>query len=88
MNEKPVRSNGRHLSACSNMSDCLSIELLGPLRVVLGDRELQLSSRRQRALLVLFAMNANTVVTADRLIDELWDGAPPPGALVTLRSYI
>jgi DNA-binding SARP family transcriptional activator len=56
--------------------------------VVVGAGELVVTSRRQRALLVLFVMNANTVVTADRLIDQLWNGAPPPGALVTLRSYI
>lgn len=88
MNEISLRSTDRHLSACSDVSGCLSIDVLGPLRVAMGDRELRLSSRRQRALLVLMAVNANVVVTADQLIDQLWDGAPTPGAQVTLRSYI
>jgi DNA-binding SARP family transcriptional activator len=67
---------------------CYSIDVLGPLRVIGAGREATLSSRQQRALLVLLAVNANAAVPSERLIDQLWDGTPPPGALTTLRSYV
>ena len=87
----PVR---RHLVSCLSVATAdpadhaTTISVLGPLRVATGETEIHLTSRRQRALLTLFTVNANTVVSAEALADQLWDGAPPPGALVTLRSYI
>ena len=66
----------------------VEFQILGPLRVVVDGAELPIAARRQRALLVLLLMNAGRVVPADRLIDQLWDGAPPPQAAVTLRSYV
>jgi len=42
-----------------------------------GDRELRLGGPKQRGLLALLLLRANEVVSADRLLDELWDGAPP-----------
>jgi len=64
------------------------VDLLGPLRLFVGDREVTVPALRPRALLGLLAIRANSVVQSDRLIDELWDGVVPPGAAVTLRSYI
>ena len=57
-----------------------SFSILGPLRVVVDGAEVPIATRRQRALLVLLVMNAGRVVPAERLIDQLWDGAPPPQA--------
>jgi DNA-binding SARP family transcriptional activator len=64
------------------------IDLLGPLRLYVDDREVIVPALRPRALLGLLAIRANAVVQSDRLIDELWDGVVTPGAAVTLRSYI
>ncbi len=69
-------------------AESVLIDVLGPLRVRVAERELALPSHRERALLVLLASRANQVVSADRLVEELWDGAPPAGAKITLRSYI
>ncbi|HYO41195.1 MAG TPA: BTAD domain-containing putative transcriptional regulator [Nocardioidaceae bacterium] len=66
----------------------VSFHVLGPLRVVVDDTEVPIASRRQRALLVLLLMNVGRVVPSERLIDQLWDGAPPPQGAVTLRSYV
>ncbi|MCB0893861.1 MAG: AfsR/SARP family transcriptional regulator [Nocardioides sp.] len=90
MSATRTRSTDLHLSPCPDApaSGRFSIDVLGPLQVVSAGREATLSSRRQRALLVLLAMNANAAVTSERLVDQLWDGTPPPGALTTLRSYI
>lgn len=81
----------RHLTSCaSETTDAASvtIDLLGPLQVRVGGHEIKLTSRRQRTLMALFAVQANTVLSAERLTDQLWDGDPPAGALVTLRSYV
>ena len=66
----------------------MDFQVLGPLRVIVDGAEVPIATRRQRALLVLLLMNAGRVVPAERLIDRLWDGSPPPQGAVTLRSYV
>ena len=66
----------------------VSFHVLGPLRVVVDDAEVPIATRRQRALLVLLLINVGRAVPSERLIDQLWDGAPPPQGAVTLRSYV
>src|SRR3712207_2510884 len=66
----------------------VQMRVLGPLRVLVDGDEVRIASRRQRALLVLLSLDVGRAVPADRLIEELWDGAPPPQAAVTLRSYV
>ena len=70
------------------MEKRVEFHVLGPLRVVVDGIEVPIAARRQRALLVLLAINAGRVVPAERLIDQLWDGTPPPQGAVTLRSYV
>ena len=52
----------------------MEFRLLGPLEVVEHDRVLVLGGGRQRALFAMLLLHANEVVSADRLIDELWGG--------------
>jgi DNA-binding SARP family transcriptional activator len=66
----------------------VEFKVLGPFEVVENGRSIRLRGRRQRALLALLALNAQEVVSRDRLIDELWQGKPPPAAETTLRSYV
>src|SRR3954453_7009638 len=66
----------------------VAFHVLGPLRVVVDGAEVAIATRRQRALLMLLLTNVGRVVPAERLIDQLWDGEPPPQAPVTLRSYV
>jgi predicted ATPase/DNA-binding SARP family transcriptional activator len=66
----------------------LGFRILGPLEVVREGAPLTLGPRKHRALLALLLLNANRMVSADRLIEELWAGSPPPGAAKTLRSYL
>ena len=62
--------------------------MLGPLEVLRDGVALEVGPRRHRALLALLVLSANRVVSADRLIEELWAGRPPEGAPKTLRSYV
>jgi predicted ATPase/DNA-binding SARP family transcriptional activator len=66
----------------------LEFRILGSVEVTRSGRLLPLGGRRQRALLALLLVHRDHVVSTDRLIEQLWDGAPPPGALKTLRSYV
>ena len=66
----------------------LELGLLGPVRAVRAGRELPLGGPRQRAVLALLVVEAGQVVPTGRLIEELWRGGPPPGAAITLRSYV
>src|SRR5438477_8214715 len=66
----------------------MEFRLLGPLEVVENGRLLPLGSRKQRALLALLLLHADEALTRDRLIEELWQGRPPPAADTTLRSYL
>jgi DNA-binding SARP family transcriptional activator len=62
--------------------------ILGPLEVLDDSGEISLGGPKQRALLALLLIHANEVVSADRLIDELWGEDPPERAAGALRVNI
>jgi DNA-binding SARP family transcriptional activator len=66
----------------------MEFRVLGQLEVVDGDRPVALTGARTRALLVLLLTSANQVVSADRLIDELWGTQPPRSAGNALQYHI
>jgi DNA-binding SARP family transcriptional activator len=70
-------------------TEVLDFRLLGPLEVIDGDgRPLPLGGQKQRALLALLLLDANTVVSTDRLLDVLWDGEPPRTAATSLQNMV
>ena len=56
--------------------------LLGPLSVVRDGVPVELGAHRQRALLGLLLANAGTVLSTDRILDELWGVDFEPESLV------
>lgn len=66
----------------------MEFRILGPLEVIDGERRVALGSSRQRTLLALLLTHANEVVSADRLIDELWGSEPPSGAPNALQYHV
>ena len=62
--------------------------VLGPLSVRADGKELAIKGAKPRALLCLLLVHANRVVSADRLIEDPWDGNPPESAAGTLQSHI
>ena len=66
----------------------IDARILGLLDVRVDGQSVVIATRRQRALLVLLLLNVGRVVGTERLIDQLWDGEPPPQGAVTLRSYV
>jgi DNA-binding SARP family transcriptional activator len=51
-------------------------------------RPLVLGGAKQRALLAVLLLHAGQVVSADRLIDELWGEDPPERARSVLQVYV
>jgi hypothetical protein len=66
----------------------MDFRILGPLEVCHGAAPVALGGDKQRAVLAILLLHPNEVVSADRLIDELWGESPPPGARRTLRAYV
>jgi DNA-binding SARP family transcriptional activator len=66
----------------------MEFRILGPLEVVDGDRSVTLGGARQRAVLALLLTRPNSVVSTDRLVDELWGPQPPKRALNTIQYYV
>src|SRR5688572_15540151 len=66
----------------------IEFRVLGPFEVLLDGRSLDLGPRKQRAVLAALTIEANRVVSLDRLIDELWGEEPPAQAIGTLQAYV
>jgi predicted ATPase/DNA-binding SARP family transcriptional activator len=66
----------------------MQYRILGPLEVADGPRLLDLGGPKQRAVLAALLVEAGQVVSLSRLIDELWEGEPPPRATASLQAYI
>ena len=66
----------------------LEFLLLGPLEARDDGARIELGPRKQRAVLALLLLNANHVVSTERLIDDLWGEAPPETARSALQVYI
>ncbi|MFD6447717.1 BTAD domain-containing putative transcriptional regulator [Promicromonospora sp. NPDC060204] len=61
--------------------------VLGPVTAWVDDAEAALGGPRQRAVLARLVAARGRVVTAGRLVEDLWD-EPPQGALVALRTFV
>ncbi len=62
--------------------------VLGPVEARIDSRALQLGGPKQRALLALLLLNANGVVSRDRLVDSLWGERAPESAQRSLDAYV
>lgn len=67
----------------------LRIRLLGPVELLRADGSATaIGAAKRRSVLAALAIEVNRVVSADRLIDIAWDGAPPPTARAALQGHI
>jgi DNA-binding SARP family transcriptional activator/Flp pilus assembly protein TadD len=62
--------------------------ILGPLLVDDGNSVVAPPAARQRVLMAALLVQAGHTVPADTLAELVWDGAPPAGAAITLRSHV
>jgi DNA-binding SARP family transcriptional activator/DNA-binding beta-propeller fold protein YncE len=69
-------------------TNALEFRVLGPLQVASNGSFLSLGGAKQRVVLALLLLNANKVVSIDRIIDELWNGSPPDSAANIVHGYV
>ena len=67
--------------------ESLEFRILGTLEASENGQELDLGAYKQRALLALLLINANRVVSTDRILEELW-GDEAEGKENALWVYI
>jgi DNA-binding SARP family transcriptional activator/streptogramin lyase len=66
----------------------MEFRLLGPLEVVSRDGSLLVGGGKRRSLLAILLLHPNEVVSAERLIDELWGERPPATAAKSVHVYV
>jgi serine/threonine protein kinase/DNA-binding winged helix-turn-helix (wHTH) protein len=66
----------------------MEFRILGPIEVLDEERPLALGGPKQRAVLAHLILQANRIVPADLLIDDLWGEGPPETARNTLQTYV
>ncbi len=53
-----------------------------------GDQQLRLGGRKQRSVLALLVLEAGSVVSSDRLIEEVWGEDQPDDAATALQQHV
>jgi DNA-binding SARP family transcriptional activator/DNA-binding XRE family transcriptional regulator len=66
----------------------LYLQVLGPIGGWHDGHPLALGSASQRAVLALLAVNANTTVNRESIVDALWGEQPPPSAITMVQSHV
>ncbi len=66
----------------------MEFRVLGAVEVVEDGRRLTVASGRQLALLAFLVIHANRVVSAERIIDELWGDEPPDSGAKTVAFHV
>jgi DNA-binding SARP family transcriptional activator len=66
----------------------MEFRILGPLEVSSDGQALDLGGAKQRALLAVLLLDANNVVSTDRLIDAFWEDDPPESAQKALQVHV
>jgi DNA-binding SARP family transcriptional activator len=66
----------------------MDFRILGPVEVADGDSLVGLTGAKQRALLAALLLQANEVVSADRLIEDLWGEQSPDSGRTALQVRI
>jgi len=66
----------------------MKFEVLGPVRGWLGEKELDLGSPQQRAVLATLLLARGRQVPLGVIIDGLWEADMPRSAVGTVRTYV
>src|SRR5215468_11681036 len=66
----------------------VTFRILGRLEALVDGRRVDLSSRRERALLGVLLLHLGEVVSADALIDSVWGERAPASARHLVHEYV
>src|SRR3954454_918572 len=76
------------LTTAGEASGRLQFRVLGPVEARRDGGPIELGGPLQRALLACLLLRPGEVVSRERLIDDLWDEDPPPGAARSLETKV
>lgn len=66
----------------------MRVTVLGATSAVTAAGSVPLGGPRQRSVLAILLIARGDVVSADRIVDDLWNGEPPARAMGALQAYI
>ncbi|MFC8359598.1 BTAD domain-containing putative transcriptional regulator [Streptomyces griseorubiginosus] len=66
----------------------LRLRVLGSVEADVNGARVGLGGPRQRAVLALLLCARGRVLSADRMIEQVWEGRPPTRALASLQAYV
>jgi DNA-binding SARP family transcriptional activator len=66
----------------------MEFRVLGPIELWSAGQRHDLGPTRARCVLAVLLLSPRTIVSADALIDRLWDTQPPPKARESLYVYV
>ena len=66
----------------------VTFRTLGHLEALADGEVIPLGGIRRRTLLAVLLAHRNQAVSVDTLVDEIWEGAPPPESRNTLQSHV
>jgi WD40 repeat protein/DNA-binding SARP family transcriptional activator len=88
VNEELIGLPNRGTVVKSGASMAFEVRLLGSVEALVDGHSLSLGGNKQRGVVAMLALHANTTLSGDRLIDGLWGDDPPPSAAKNLQLYI
>jgi len=66
----------------------VDFQVLGPLRAVNGDDEVELGGPKQRLVLAMLLAAHGATVSTDALVEGVWSESAPATARKTLQGYL
>jgi WD40 repeat protein/DNA-binding SARP family transcriptional activator len=72
----------------SGPSMAVEVRLLGSVEALVDGHSLALGGSKQRSVVAMLALHANTTLSSDRLIDGLWGDDPPVSAAKNVQLYV
>jgi DNA-binding SARP family transcriptional activator len=66
----------------------MEFRILGPIEAYGEGKQVPVGGAKHRALLAVLLLNANRVVSRDRLVDALWEEEPPETAHKAVQVYV
>ena len=74
--------------AAGQTSPPVRVEVLGPLRLLVGGVAVDVRGAKRRAVLALLALAEGRTVTVDALVDALWPDEAPESGRAALHSHV
>ena len=68
--------------------EAVRVDVLGPLRLGVDGRSVDVRGPKRRAVLALLALAEGRTVTVDQVVDALWPDDPPGSARATVHSHV